>query len=78
MLQRDLKTIASESIFNPNKPDVAEKILLDVGNVQYYVTKAQEHIHYADKKIFGTDDWHEELKQAIKLLILARAAERET
>ena len=69
MLQRDLKRIANESVFNPNNPSPTEKILLDVGSLSYYLTRAMERIAIA--KTF-TDDWDTELKEAIKLLILVR------
>ena len=74
MLQKDLKQIANESIFNPNKPSQSEKILLELGDTRYWLTKAQEHLAYARDKTVGSEGWHTELKQAIKLLILARAS----
>ena len=74
MLQKHLKQIANESIFNPNKPDAAEKILLHLGDTRYWIVKAQEHLAYAKDKTPGSEGWHTELKQAIKLLILARAS----
>ena len=75
MLQRNLKQIANESIFNPNKPTMSEKIILEVGDTKYWLIKAQEHLAYAKDKTIGSEGWHAELKQAIKLLILARTAE---
>jgi hypothetical protein len=74
MLQKDLKKIANESVFNPNKPTPAEKILLDLGDRNYWVVKASEHIAYSKQITIGSDSWHNELCQAIKLLILARTS----
>lgn len=33
-----------------------------------------EHIHSSKEYVIGTDDWHNEMRQAIKLLILARTS----
>jgi hypothetical protein len=74
MLQRDLKKIANESIFNPNKPDKLMQIVLDVGNPDYWVTKAIEYLRCAQSET--GEEWHDSLRYAITLLILARA-ERE-
>ena len=76
MLQRDLKAIANESIFNPNKPTVQQQVLMDVGNKDYYVIKAVEEITLAQKQ--GSKIvWHERIRHAIELLILARTKENE-
>ena len=75
MLQRELKKIANESIFNPNKPNNVEKILLDLGDTNYWIIKAIEHIAYSKNMVVGSNGWHQELRQAIKLLILARTAQ---
>lgn len=73
MLQRDLKKVANESVFNPNKPETADRILFEIGDSKYWLTRASEHLAYAKNITPGSDGWHNELKQAIKLLILARA-----
>lgn len=75
MLQRELKKVANESIFNPNKPETADRILLDVGDSKYWLTRASEHLAYAKDVTPGSEGWHNELRQAIKLLILARTKE---
>ena len=73
MLQRDLRKIANESIFNPKKPEEkADEILMELGDTNYWVTKAREHLIHASSITTGSKGWHDELKQAIKLLILAR------
>lgn len=77
MLQRDLKKIANESVFNPNKPSINQRIVLDVGDTQYYMTKAMERVAFAKTSRIGGTLWHAELKQAIELLILARGIENE-
>jgi len=73
MLLRDLKKVASESVFNPNKPDKGERILLDVGNPSYWITKATEKIMEAKTYAEGSAAYHVALTEATKLLILARA-----
>lgn len=73
MLQRDLKTVVNESLFNPNKPTVTEKVLLEVGNPKYWQTKAVELIRSAESLTQGSTAYHDTLREAIKLLILARA-----
>jgi hypothetical protein len=45
---------------------------MDVGNINYYLTRATEHIYLAQNPE-SYDNWHNELRNAIKLLILARA-----
>lgn len=72
MLQRELKKIANESLFNPNRPNKVQEILLDVGNPVYFATKALEYIKHALSYEIGSKYWHDELKDAITVLILAR------
>ena len=73
MLLRDLKKLANESVFNPNKPNRSEKILLDVGNPSYWITKAAEKIMEAGHYTDGSTSYHQCLSEAVKLLVLTRA-----
>lgn len=77
MLYRDLKKTANESLFNPSKPDTKQRILLDVGNPEYYMTKALEIISEAKCLVNGSAGFNALLKEAITLLILARTQANE-
>ena len=72
MLQRDLKRLANESVFNPNKPEKHIKILMDVGNPNYWVTKAIEELMRSRQLVESSTAYHECLKDAISLLLLTR------
>ena len=73
MLQRDLKRIANESVFNPRKPEVKMKITMDAGNPDYWVTKAIEYLMDSKNTTLGSEQWHTQLRDAITLILLARA-----
>lgn len=73
MLLRDLKKIANESLFNPKKPSPHFKIIIDVGNPHYLATRAIEKIMESEQAVSGSERYHKLLKEAISLLILARA-----
>ena len=72
MLFRDLKATANESLFNPNNPDKTQKILLDVGNPRYWTTRAMERILEAHQATEGSTAYHNALREAVTLLLLAR------
>jgi len=74
MLFTNLKRIASESLFNPKKPTQEQKILMDVGNSDYWVTRAMELLMETRKLSAGSTFYHENIKRAISLLILTRAS----
>jgi hypothetical protein len=73
MKLKELRKIANESLFTPNKADRRMKIIMDVGDQKYWVRKSIEHLMIANDEVVGCDAWHEELRQATTLLILARA-----
>jgi len=77
MLYRDLKKVANDSLLNPSKPDMAQKILLSVGNPRYWCTRALELITQANQTVEGSTAYHKCLTEAITLLILARAKTNE-
>lgn len=72
MLQRDLKKMAAESLFNPNKPQLTDKVLLQVGNPGYWTTKAVELIMATNSLSAGSTAYHNNLREAIKLLLITR------
>ena len=72
MLQRDLKKMAADSLFNPNKADVTDKVLLNVGNPVYWVTKAVELLMATNNLSQGSVAYHNNLREAIKLLLITR------
>ena len=72
MQYRELKRIATESVFNPQKPTLKQRIILDVGNPEYWLTKAMELLMEAKASY---DD--EKIKDAITLLILVREKKHE-
>ncbi len=73
-----LKKIAKESIFNPNSKDLtySKKILLDINNPYYWRIKAIECIKECEFNTQAVTD--QNLRDAITLLILARAHYAET
>lgn len=73
MLFRDLKRVANECCFNPNKPTKDQRILLDVGNPAYWTVKAMELIKQAHNLVEGSVAYKACLKEATTLLILSRA-----
>lgn len=72
MLQRDLKRVANESIFNPNDPPDHLKFSLQAGNPSYWITKAQELLMEANGIPRDIGVWNKCLRDAVSLLILAR------
>lgn len=73
MLLRDLKKVANDCCFNPNKPSKEDKIILDIGNPTYWTIKSIECIQQANNMSEGSDAYNRYLKQAIRLLILTEA-----
>jgi len=69
MKYNQLKQIANQSVINPNKAEGSEKILLDVGNSTYWEIRAIELIREAQE---DSEKYHDKIKQAITLLLLAR------
>lgn len=73
MLLKDLKKVAYDCCFNPNKPTKEEKIVMEVGNPRYWITKVIETL----KKIEGISEdssaFNISVNESIKLLILTRA-----
>ena len=65
--------MANESLFNPSKPDQTQKIIMDVGNPKYWVTRAIEKILETNSFTEGSIAYHNSLKEAVTLLILTRA-----
>jgi len=70
MLLRDLKKVLNESLFNPNKPELKQKIWMEVGESSYWMTKAVELILESKNNFPPKDDL---LKEAITLLAYTRA-----
>lgn len=72
MLTRDIKKVLNESCFNPKKE---LKILQDVGNPDYWITKATEELLQIKSLNLkpGSKLYHAKIKESIKLLALTRA-----
>ena len=73
MLSRDLKRVANECLFNPNKPTKGQRILLDVGNPAYWTVKAMENLRKLQELAEGSTAYNACLQEATTLLILTRA-----
>ena len=73
MLLRDLKRVANKCCFNPNKCSTNQRVTLDVGNPQYWATKAMECIVLAKDCSLRSVKGRDYLQQATELLILAQA-----
>jgi hypothetical protein len=73
MLLRNLKKVANDCCFNPNKPTKDERILLDVGNPVYWTVKAMENIRKLQELSEGSVAYNACIQEATKLLILTRA-----
>ncbi len=74
MLQNDLRKMAGESLFNPRETTLENKILLQVGNPGYWTTKAVELIMATNNLSVGSVAYHNNLKEAIKLLLITRVS----
>lgn len=77
MLQRDLKKIANESVFNPKNTSMSNQVLLQVGNPLYWTTKAVELIMATNALRIGSTAYNNNLKEAIKLLLITRVETNE-
>lgn len=72
MLLRELRKVANNCCFNPKEATVEQRLLLDVGNPDYWITRAKEEILRSEAHNTGTVRHDECLDKAITLLILAR------
>jgi len=71
MKSRELRRTLSESHFNPNAKGLFQ-IIVDIGNPNYWETRAIELIREAQGNKPGSKLYHELLRDAISLLALAR------
>ena len=72
MLQRDLKKVANESIFNPKNPPNEIKFIFEAGNPEYWIIRATELL-LERRTLPQCEPLRDELlKDAITLLILTR------
>jgi len=68
--QRELAATLRESVFSPHKLGPM-KIIVDVGNVDYYIKRADEFVMLAETALTG-DQCMDYLTQAISLLGVAK------
>lgn len=71
MSERELKRLLNESSFNPRETTGPIKVILDSGNVNYYMSRAIEFIMQAQLEKNG-ENYHSCLRKAISLLAMAR------
>ena len=78
MTFKQLKKLLNESLFNPKTATSPLKIILESGNKKYYESRALEYIMEARNIILDSDltknQYHDKLKNAISLLLIARAS----
>lgn len=72
-----LKKLLNESLFNPKTATGPLKIILESGNKKYYESRALEYILEARNIVLDSDlaesQYHDKIKNAISLLLIARA-----
>jgi len=71
MRSRELKKVLNESHINPNRPGPL-KILVEIDNPAYWETRAIELIKEAQTHAVTLKDYHQNIRDAITLLALAR------
>lgn len=73
MLLRDLKKIANKCCINPRKPTSTQRVVMGVGNPQYWTVKAVELLTEAQFYTLTSKKYIELLEEATELLILTQA-----
>ena len=77
MRSTELRKVLNQSLINPQKPGPF-RVVIDVGNPQYWRTKALELIAEANNAYTSSDEADQYIQEAITLLALSRTFHAET